>query len=597
IEKYMLIRECPACRGRRLRPEVLAVKIAGLNIAEVSEFPVGEAVKFFLRLSSGQVENLSVPTGRQAVPTGRQASAKSKLSAHDLKIAVSILKEISRRLKFLIDVGLDYLNLARESTTLAGGEIQRIRLATQIGSGLCGVIYILDEPSVGLHSRDQERLIKILKELRDLGNSVIVVEHDEQTIRAADWVIDVGPGAGERGGEVIFEGTPRQLLKAKTLTGEYLSGRKKVEVSRPQNPKSKILNPKSPLPAGSRQNAGQIQNSKFKIQNYLEIKGAAEHNLKNINVKIPLGAFVCFSGVSGSGKSTLLNDILARALMRHFYDSKAAPGNHKKILGLEHIDKVVIVDQSPIGRTPRSNPATYTGAFGHIRELFAKINLARMRGYNAGRFSFNVKGGRCEACEGQGLKRIEMYFLPDVYVKCEECGGTRYNKEALEIEYDGKNIAQILEMSAEEALGFFKNIPPLRIKLQTLFEVGLGYLKLGQPAPSLSGGEAQRIKLAAELSKKETGRTLYILDEPTTGLHFDDIKKLLQVLRGLSDKGNSVLVIEHNLDVLKNSDWIIDLGPEGGDKGGEIVAEGTPADIAKGKKGYTGQYLKKIRAF
>lgn len=552
IERYMLIRECPTCRGRRLKPESLAVKISGRDIAEIAGMPVGEALRFFDNISSGK------------------SPARGGLSAHDLKIAAPIFKEISRRLKFLIEVGLDYLTLARESTTLAGGEIQRIRLATQIGSGLCGVVYILDEPSVGLHSRDQARLIKTLKELRDLGNSVIVVEHDQQTIMEADWAVDIGPGAGERGGEVIFEGTPGELLKAKTLTGDYLAGRKKVEVH------------------GS-------QISKSQIPNSLIIKGAEEHNLKNIDVSIPLGKFVCFSGVSGSGKSTLLNDILARHLLKHFYRARVQPGKHKKILGLENLDKVVIVDQSPIGRTPRSNPATYTGAFGHIRELLAKTNLARMRGYGAGRFSFNVKGGRCETCEGQGLKKIEMYFLPDVYVKCEECGGTRYNKEALEIEYDGKNIAQILEMSAEEAMNFFKNIPPLKEKLKTMFDVGLGYLKLGQPAPTLSGGEAQRIKLAAELSRKQTGRTLYILDEPTTGLHFDDIKKLLQVLRGLVDKGNSVLVIEHNLDVLRNADWIVDLGPEGGNKGGEVVAEGTPQDIVKAKRSYTGQYLKKIK--
>ncbi|MBI2574030.1 MAG: excinuclease ABC subunit UvrA, partial [Candidatus Wildermuthbacteria bacterium] len=452
----------------------------------------------------------------------------------------------------------------RKAGTLSGGEEQRIRLATQIGSKLTGVLYILDEPSIGLHARDQGRLIKTLKELRDLGNTVVVVEHDEQTIQNADWIIDVGPGAGKHGGRVVFAGTPKQLEKSDTLTGEYVSGRRRVESN------SKV---------------------QVKIQKYLIIKGARENNLKNIDVKIPLGKFVCVTGVSGSGKSSLVNDIVAKALLKKFYRAKETPGAHKNIIGTEHIDKVVLVDQSPIGRTPRSNPATYTGAFTVVRDLFVATREARTRGYGAGRFSFNVKGGRCEACEGQGLKKIEMYFLPDVYVECEECHGTRYTKEVLEIEYKEKNIAQTLAMTVEEALEFFKNIPALAAKLKTLNDVGLGYVQLGQPAPSLSGGEAQRVKLATELAKKATGKTLYILDEPTTGLHFDDVKKLLHVLSELVSKGNTVLVIEHNMDLIRNADWIIDLGPEGGEKGGSIIAEGAPADIAKNKRSYTGQYL------
>ncbi|MBI2587744.1 excinuclease ABC subunit UvrA [Candidatus Azambacteria bacterium] len=544
IEQYMVVKTCETCQGKRLRPEALAVKIAGVSIDRIVEMSIEEAKKFFEKFASS-------------------------LTSTQQKIAGPILKEVSRRLQFLLDVGLDYLTLHRESTTLAGGEAQRIRLATQIGSGLVGVLYILDEPSIGLHARDQGRLIRTLKDLRDLGNTVLVVEHDPQTIHAADWVIDVGPGAGEHGGKVVFTGTSKQLLKAPTLTGEYLSGRKRVEV---------------------------MGNSSSRHSDSLIIHGAAEHNLKNIDVKIPLGKFVCITGVSGSGKSTLMNDILATALLKQFYRAKEIPGKHKKIEGAEHLDKVVIVDQSPIGRTPRSNPATYTGAFTPIRDVFAKTHLARMRGYSAGRFSFNVKGGRCEVCEGQGVKKIEMYFLPDVYVECEECHGTRYNKEALEIEYRGKNIAQVLEMSIAEALTFFEAIPAIKDKLQTLEDIGLGYMRLGQPAPELSGGEAQRVKLATELSKRATGRTLYILDEPTTGLHYDDVKKLLLVLRSLVDRGNSVLVIEHNLDVVKNADWIIDLGPEGGEKGGEVIAEGTPEGVAKLKSSFTGQYLKKVLA-
>jgi len=548
IEQYMVGKICEECHGKRLKPEVLAVKVAGKPIDKMVEMQIDKVKEFF---------------------------GKIFLKENERKIAHLIIKEIINRLQFLIDVGLDYLTLDRKAATLAGGEEQRIRLATQIGSKLTGVLYILDEPSVGLHPRDQGRLIETLKKLRDLGNTVVICEHDPQTIiRGADWVIDIGPGAGKHGGKVIFQGTPKDLLKSKTLTGEYLSGRKKVEVSHTVL-KSHIA-------------------IKAPMANWLIIKGAAEHNLKNIDVKIPLGKFVCITGVSGSGKSSLMNDILARALLKKFYRAKEEPGKHEAILGIEHLDKVVLVDQSPIGRTPRSNPATYTGAFAFIRDLFSKTKEARIRGFTAGRFSFNVKGGRCEACEGQGVKKIEMYFLPDIYVECEECKGKRFNKETLAVEYHGKNIADVLEMTIEDALEFFKNIPALYLKLKTLNEVGLNYIELGQPAPSLSGGEAQRVKLATELSKKATGKSLYILDEPTTGLHLDDIRKLIFVLRSLVDKGNTALVTEHNLSVIRNADRVIDLGPEGGDKGGQIMAEGTPHEIAKNRKSYTGKYLREV---
>ncbi|OGZ84511.1 MAG: excinuclease ABC subunit A [Candidatus Staskawiczbacteria bacterium RIFOXYD1_FULL_39_28] len=553
IEQYMVIKICPKCKGKRLKQEVLAVTVNDLSIDKVVDLSVDKVKDFFSALGG-------------------------KLSAGELKISAPILKEIVDRSQFLVDVGLSYLTLSRKAGTLAGGEEQRIRLATQIGSKLSGVLYILDEPSIGLHPRDQHRLIDTLVRLKELGNTVVVVEHDPQTMMASDWIVDIGPGAGKHGGKVVFEGTPKQILKSDCLTGKYLSGKLKVEVSK----KSEIRNPKSETNLND-------QNSK---SGFLKIVGAEEHNLKNIDVKIPLGKFVCVTGVSGSGKSSLVSDILAKALLKKFYRAKDEPGKHKEILGVENLNKVVLIDQSPIGRTPRSNPATYTGAFSYIRDIFTKTKEARVRGYGAGRFSFNVKGGRCEACEGQGQKKVEMYFLPDIYVECEECHGKRYSKEVLEVLYKEKNISDVLNMTVEEAMEFFKNIPGLYEKLKTLKEVGLSYVELGQAATSLSGGEAQRVKLATELSRRDTGRTLYILDEPTTGLHFDDIKKLVSVLKNLVEKGNTVLVIEHNLDLVKNADWLIDLGPEGGDKGGEVIAEGAPSDIIKNKNSYTGKYLK-----
>jgi excinuclease ABC subunit A len=540
IEQYMIEKQCEVCRGKRLKAEVLAVTVGGRSIHDAVDASIEDSKVFFQELNK-------------------------ELKEHEKKVAAPIIKEVLNRSQFLIDVGLEYLTLARKAGTLSGGEEQRIRLATQIGSRLSGVLYILDEPSIGLHSRDQYRLIKTLQQLRDAGNTVIVVEHDSQTIMESDWVIDIGPGAGKHGGRVVFQGTPKMLLKSTCVTGEYLAGKRKVSAASKNTEKAK---------------------------KFVAVRGAKEHNLKSIDVKIPLGKFVCVTGVSGSGKSSLVNDILAKALLKKFYRAKDEPGSHKEITGIENLDKVVLVDQSPIGRTPRSNPATYTGVFTHIRDLLAKTKESRVRGYNAGRFSFNVKGGRCEACEGQGLKKIEMYFLPDVYVECEECAGKRYNKDVLEISYRDKNIADILAMTVEEGLEFFKHISPVASKLKTLNEVGLSYVELGQPAPSLSGGEAQRVKLATELSKKATGRTLYILDEPTTGLHFDDIKKLLHVLTELVAKGNTVVTIEHNTDFIASTDWLIDLGSEGGGAGGHIVAEGPPKEIAKNRKSYTGQYLK-----
>ncbi len=543
IRKYMVERICLTCKGKRLKPEALAIKIVGKSIIEISQFSVEKLVDFFQNLE-------------------KRISDKEKL------IAKQILKEIKARLKFLENVGLAYLTLDRTAVTLAGGEAQRIRLATQIGSGLVGVVYILDEPSIGLHQRDIERLLVTLKDLRDLGNTVIVVEHDAATIKAADHLLDIGPGAGDEGGKIVASGTPKQIIKnKKSITGQYLAGKKEI-----------------PTPTKRKK-----PNDKF-----LKIEKAAEFNLKNIDVKLPLGLFVCVTGVSGSGKSTLISEILSKALTKKFHRSKSEPGKHEKITGTENLDKVIFIDQSSIGRTPRSNPATYTGAFTPIRELFAQTPEARMRGYKAGRFSFNVKGGRCETCRGEGQIKIEMHFLPDVWITCDECKGKRYNKEALEIHYKEKTIADVLDMTVKQSLEFFTNIPQIKKKLQILDDVGLGYIHLGQPATTLSGGEAQRIKLATELARKATGKTLYILDEPTTGLHFDDIKKLLGVLGRLVNMGNTVLVIEHNMDVIKSADWIIDLGPEGGDKGGYIVAQGPPEKVAGMKKSYTGQYLKKV---
>ena len=543
IESYMATRPCPACGGARLKPESLAVTIVGKNIIEVTRMSVVEALRFFEELPS-------------------------KLSKREMAIAGQILKEIRNRLSFMVDVGLDYLTLDRSAGTLAGGEAQRIRLATQIGSQLVGVLYILDEPTIGLHQRDNARLIRTLLNLRDLGNTILVVEHDEETIRSADYIVDLGPGAGEHGGRVVVTGALEDVMNCpESITGQYLSRVKTIPVPR-------------------RRRAGNGQ--------FLVIKGAAEHNLKHIDVRFPLGKFICITGVSGSGKSTLLVEILYRRLAQIFYRSKDRPGKHDAILGVEHLDKVINIDQSPIGRTPRSNPATYTNVFTPIRELFASLPESRVRGYRPGRFSFNVKGGRCEACRGDGIIKIEMHFLPDIYIPCEVCKGRRYNRETLQIRYKGKNIAEVLDMTVEEAMEFFGNIPKIKRKLQTLYDVGLGYIKLGQPAPTLSGGEAQRVKLSKELSKKATGRTLYILDEPTTGLHFDDVKKLLNVLNRLVDAGNTVIVIEHNLDVIKTADWIIDLGPEGGDGGGWVIAEGTPEEMAQMPHSYTGQFLKKV---
>ncbi|MBP2669935.1 MAG: uvrA [candidate division NC10 bacterium] len=548
VERLASVQPCPECDGARLRKESLAIRVGGLNIAELTRKSIKDAVAFFAGL-------------------GGNGDATT-LTDKEREIARRILKEIRERLGFLMNVGLDYLTLDRTAATLAGGEGQRIRLATQIGSSLMGVLYILDEPSIGLHQRDNVRLLSTLKRLRDLGNTVLVVEHDEETIRAADYVIDLGPGAGVAGGRVVAAGPPEAIMADRTsLTGRYLSGEFSIPVPKQRRP-----------PTGQQ----------------LTIVGARDHNLKNIEVEIPLGLFTCVTGVSGSGKSTLVTDILRKALDAALYGGKQRPGAHDKILGMELIDKVIDIDQSPIGRTPRSNPATYTGVFGFIRELYALTPEARMRGYQPGRFSFNVKGGRCEACQGDGLIQIEMHFLPDVYVTCEVCTGKRYNRETLEITYKGRNIADILAMTVDEALRFFENVPRIREKLQTLYDVGLGYIKLGQSATTLSGGEAQRVKLSRELSRRATGRTLYILDEPTTGLHFADIQQLLDVLHRLRDTGNTVLVIEHNLDVIKTADHIIDLGPEGGDAGGDVVAVGTPEQVARVKASYTGQFLKRV---
>ena len=539
INKYMSELPCPACAGARLKPESLAVRLGGKNIYEASGLSI-KALSEFL--------------------------ASLELSEARKKIAQQALKEIRSRLQFMVNVGLDYLTLDRRSSTLSGGEAQRIRLATQIGAGLVGVLYILDEPSIGLHQRDNRKLLDTLKALRDLGNTLIVVEHDEATIRSGDYIIDLGPGAGKHGGYVVAQGGLAEILKSeKSLTARYLNGKLKIDIPQKRRPGQK--------------------------EKFLLIKGAKEHNLKDIDVKIPLGVFVCVTGVSGSGKSTLVDEILYRGLAKKLYKSKDRPGAHKEIQGVTNIDKVIVIDQSPIGRTPRSNPATYTAAYSPIRDLFSRLPESRMRGFKPGRFSFNVKGGRCEACQGDGVKKIEMHFLPDVYVTCEICKGRRFSDQTLAVRYKGKSIADVLEMTVEEALQLFENIPQIKSKLDTLNEVGLGYIQLSQSATTLSGGEAQRIKLSAELSKRATGRTFYILDEPTTGLHFADVDKLLNVLHKLVDAGNTVLVIEHNLDVIKTADHIIDLGPEGGDKGGYIVAEGPPEEIIKSKKSYTGSYL------
>ena len=537
-EEFMRITPCRKCGGQRLKAEALAVTVGGKNIAEVTEM---------------SIENLQIFMG------------SLELTQQQKMIGGQILKEIQARIKFLMDVGLDYLTLARATGTLSGGEAQRIRLATQIGSGLVGVAYILDEPSIGLHQRDNDKLLGTLKHLRDLGNSVIVVEHDEDTMRAADYIVDIGPGAGEHGGEVIACGTAEQIMKnKKSITGAYLSGRMQI-----------------PVPEHRADPSG-----------WIKISGARENNLKNVDVEIPLGVMTCVTGVSGSGKSSLVNEILYKRLARDLNRARVIPGKHNAIDGLEQLDKVIAIDQSPIGRTPRSNPATYTGVFDLIRDLFASTADAKARGYKKGRFSFNVKGGRCEACAGDGILKIEMHFLPDVYVPCEVCHGKRYNRETLEVKYKGKSIYDVLNMTVEEALHFFENVPSIRRKMETLYDVGLSYIRLGQPSTQLSGGEAQRIKLATELSRRSTGKTIYILDEPTTGLHFADVHKLTEILHRLSADGNTVVVIEHNLDVIKTADYIIDMGPEGGDKGGTVIAKGTPEEVAESPVSYTGKYIK-----
>ena len=541
-EQYMRQVACPSCGGARLNPTILGVKVGGKSIADITDLSLADALAFVRSL---------------------------QLSAREAKIGEQVLKEIDARLQFLLDVGLDYLTLSRSAGTLSGGEAQRIRLATQIGSGLVGVLYVLDEPSIGLHQRDNRRLIETLTKLRDMGNTLIVVEHDEDTMREADWIVDVGPGAGEHGGEIVHSGSFEELLKnTKSITGDYMAGRRSIEVPASRRPVDK--------------------------KRQLTVRGARENNLKNVTVSFPLGVFTAVTGVSGSGKSTLVNDILYTSLANKLNGAKQVPGRHKSIDGLEHLDKVIHVDQSPIGRTPRSNPATYTGVFDHIRKLFAETSEAKMRGYTPGRFSFNVKGGRCEDCSGDGTLKIEMNFLPDVYVPCETCHGKRYNRETLEVHYKGKTIADVLEMPVEEAAEFFAAFTPIARHLNTLVDVGLGYIRLGQPATTLSGGEAQRVKLATELQKRSNGRSIYVLDEPTTGLHFEDIRKLLAVLQSLVDKGNSVITIEHNLDVVKCADWIIDMGPEGGSGGGTVIAEGTPEQVAQVKGSHTGAFLAEI---
>ena len=538
-ETFMQITPCRACKGQRLKPEALAVTVGEKNISQITEMSVENLNRFMNELELSETQKM---------------------------IGEQVLKEIRARLGFLVDVGLDYLTLARATGTLSGGEAQRIRLATQIGSGLVGVAYILDEPSIGLHQRDNDKLLKTLCHLRDLGNTLIVVEHDEDTMRAADCIVDIGPGAGEHGGQLVGIGTAEELMKNEnSITGAYLSGKIKI-----------------PVPAERKKPTG-----------WLTVKGAKQNNLKNIDVKFPLGVFTCVTGVSGSGKSSLVNEILYKSLAKKLNRARTIPGEHKEILGMEQLDKVINIDQSPIGRTPRSNPATYTGVFDQIRDLFAATADAKARGYKKGRFSFNVKGGRCEACSGDGIIKIEMHFLPDVYVPCEVCQGKRYNRETLEVKYKGKSIYDVLNMTVEEAVKFFENVPSIRRKIETLYDVGLSYIRLGQPSTTLSGGEAQRVKLATELSRRSTGKTIYILDEPTTGLHFADVHKLIEILQRLSEGGNTVVVIEHNLDVIKTADYIIDIGPEGGDRGGTVIAKGTPEEIAKSPISYTGKYVEK----
>jgi excinuclease ABC subunit A len=564
LEEYMSVRPCPTCGGKRLKPEALAVTVAGKNIQEVTKSPVDDTLAW-IKWLQGEETTVGAENG-----AGRNGASLTHPPTHPLTprqrtISHQVLKEIAARLGFMVNVGLDYLTLDRTALTLSGGESQRIRLATQIGSQLMGVLYILDEPSIGLHQRDNARLIETLKGMRDLGNTVLVVEHDEDTIREADWVVDMGPGAGEHGGHVVCSAPRGEFLHSPdSLTAKYLRGEVRI-----------------PVPQERREGNG----------NYVVVRGARENNLKSVDVRFPLGKFVAVTGVSGSGKSTLVVDVLYKRLAQYMYRAKDRPGSHTAVEGMEHLDKVIDIDQSPIGRTPRSNPATYVGLFTDLRDLYATLPESKARGYKAGRFSFNIKGGRCEACQGDGIIRIEMQFLPDVYVPCEECKGKRYNRETLEIHFRGKSIADVLDMTVEEALEFFQHIPRLRNKLETLNAVGLGYIKLGQPATTLSGGEAQRIKLSKELSRRATGNTLYILDEPTTGLHFEDVRKLLEVLHELVNKGNTVLVIEHNLDVIKNCDWLIDMGPEGGVKGGYVISEGTPEHIAANPKSHTGQFL------
>lgn len=541
IEGYMRVKKCPKCKGARLNEESRAVTVGGRSIDKICDMPIRDEIKFFNELNSSERDQL---------------------------IGNQIFKEIKARLNFLVDVGLDYLSLSRASSSLSGGESQRIRLATQIGSSLVGVLYILDEPSIGLHQRDNYKLLKTLKHLRDIGNTLIVVEHDEDTMMEADHIIDIGPGAGEHGGYVVAQGTPEEICNCEeSLTGQYLSGRRKVEVPKIRNKCD---------------------------GRFIGIKGARENNLSNIDVDFPIGLFTCVTGVSGSGKSTLVNEILYKGVAKKLFGHKELVGAHDRIEGMEYVDKIIDIDQSPIGRTPRSNPATYTGVFDHIRELFTSTNEAKVRGYKIGRFSFNVKGGRCEACSGDGILKIEMQFLPDVYIPCDVCKGKRYNRETLEVKYKGKNIAEVLDMTVEESLEYFENIPKIKNKLQTLNDVGLSYVKLGQPSTQLSGGEAQRVKLATELSKRGTGKTLYILDEPTTGLHMEDVRRLIEIIKRLVENGNTVIVIEHNLDVIKSADYLIDLGPEGGDKGGTLVATGTPEEVANNKKSYTGEFLKRV---